>query len=327
MTRGLTISCIAHATALAWTLMVISAQPMDSPPVQTLPVQFISDKDFTQMTQGAKNAPQLKIPDIKPLADKVDAQKSVDQLAPKVSDKAPVTTDSSKPKSDTKPDAKAAAKSDPKPDPKTDAKQADTKTDAKTDPKPDAKQADAKPKTPDYKPDQIADLLKKDAAKDPPKPNDNSTPQKPSQSTPKYDANQIAQLLDKRDPQRAVAAAQTVNDNTTLGVANGAQAAQLSQSEIDALRARISSCWSPPPGVDATSKVYVVLRVLFKQDGSLGHEPVLVEGTASAQGPALAESAKRALLSCQPFTMLKPEHYDQWKDIELKFDPHELLGG
>jgi len=25
--------------------------------------------------------------------------------------------------------------------------------------------------------------------------------------------------------------------------------------------------------------------------------------------------------------MLKPEHYDQWKDLELKFDPHELLGG
>jgi len=24
--------------------------------------------------------------------------------------------------------------------------------------------------------------------------------------------------------------------------------------------------------------------------------------------------------------MLKPEHYDTWKDIELKFDPSELLG-
>jgi len=41
----------------------------------------------------------------------------------------------------------------------------------------------------------------------------------------------------------------------------------------------------------------------------------------------LADSAKRALLLCQPFTMLMPAHYDQWKDLELKFDPHELLGG
>jgi hypothetical protein len=70
-----------------------------------------------------------------------------------------------------------------------------------------------------------------------------------------------------------------------------------------------------------------VLRVLFKPDGSMSQEPVLVEGSASALGPALAESAKRALLLCQPFTMLKPEHYDQWKDLELKFDPQELLGG
>ena len=53
----------------------------------------------------------------------------------------------------------------------------------------------------------------------------------------------------------------------------------------------------------------------------------MVESSTSALGPALADSAKRALLLCQPFTMLKPEHYDQWKDIEVKFDPHELLGG
>jgi hypothetical protein len=112
-------------------------------------------------------------------------------------------------------------------------------------------------------------------------------------------------------------------------VAAGSAVAQqfASQSEMDALRARISSCWFPPPGVDANSRDYVVLRVLFKPDGSMVQAPVLVEGSASALGPALAESAKRALLLCQPFTMLNPEHYEQWKDIELKFDPHELLGG
>lgn len=101
----------------------------------------------------------------------------------------------------------------------------------------------------------------------------------------------------------------------------------MSQSEIDALRARISQCWNPPAGVEATSKLYVVLRVQFKPDGSLARDPVPVEGTPSALGPALAESGKRALLLCQPFTMLKPEHYEQWKDLELKFDPQELLGG
>ena len=261
-------------------------------------MQFISEKDFTQLSQGVKNAPKLKIEMPKPLADKVDAPKAIDQLAPKVADKPEIKTDSSKaalqPKPETKPDPKPVQKAD-------------------------------KPQPPEYKPDQIADLLKKDAPKKPAKPDDQSAPQKAD--APKFDANQVAELLDKRDPRRQVASNDTLNDVANLGAASGAPTAQMSQSEIDALRARISSCWSPPPGIDANSKVYVVLRVLFKADGTLSHDPVLVEATASSLGPALADSAKRALLLCQPFTMLKPEHYDQWKDLELKFDPHELLGG
>jgi outer membrane biosynthesis protein TonB len=308
MKPGMTISCAAHAAALFFGFMAISAQPMEAPPVQALPVSFVSEKDFSQLTQGVKNAPQLDVPDIKPLADKVDTTtKSVDQLAPKVSTKPEITTPAAKPVSETKPE--------PKPELKTELKPAPKPAD-----KPD------KPKPPEYKPDQIANLLKKDAAKDPPKRDDTPTPP-PRDSTPKFNADQVAQLLDKRDPQRQVATAQSLNDSPTLGAAIGAQGAQLSQSEIDALRARISSCWSPPPGIDANSRLYVVLRVLFKTDGSMVQAPALVEGTASPLGPALAESAKRALLLCQPFTMLKPEHYDQWKDLELKFDPHELLGG
>lgn len=296
MKSGMTISCIGHAVALGCALFALSARPMEVPPVDSLPVQFISDKDFTQLSQGVKNAPKLKIDMPKPLADKIDAPKAVDQLAPKAADKPAITTDTRK------------AEQQPKPDTKPDTKQ--------------AQKADQPP--PQYKPDQIADLLKKDAAKPPPKP-DPSAAQKAD--APKFNADQVAALLDKRDPRRELAANASLNDVAALGSASGAPDAQMSQSEIDALRARISSCWSPPPGIDANSKVYVVLRVLFKPNGSLVQEPVLVEATASTLGPALADSAKRALLLCQPFTMLRPEHYDQWKDLELKFDPHELLGG
>ncbi len=227
MKPGMTVSCIGHGAALLAGILAISAHPMEAPPVATLPVSFISEKDFTQMTQGVKNAPQLKIDQPKPLADKVDAPKPVDQIAPKAADKPQITTDSSKPKTD------------PKPDPKPDPKQADKAN---------------KPQPPEYKPDQIADLLKKDATKTPPKPPiDNSAAQK--QDAPKFDANQIAQLLDKRDPQRQLAAAETLNQTPNLGAANGAPGAQLSQSEIDALRARMTECWSPPPGIDANTKV------------------------------------------------------------------------
>jgi hypothetical protein len=327
MKPGMTISCVAHAVALGFAVVAISAQPMNSPPMETITTQIVSEKDM--MTKGVKNAPQLKIPDMKPLADKVDQERSVDQLAPKAADKPAITTDSSKsnppPKPDTpKPDPKTASKADPKPpDPKPDP-MPDAKVDPKPDAKPDQKQAD-KPKTPDYKPDQIANLLKKDAAKDATKPNDNSAQQK--QNSPKFDANQVAQLLDQRAPQRQLAAASSLNDTATLGAPSGAQAAELSQSETAALIARLTQCWNLPPGVDASTKIHVSIRVLMKQDGSLAAQPVVVGGSPSVLGPALAESAKRALLLCQPFTMLKPEHYDQWKDLLLDFDPQIMSGG
>jgi hypothetical protein len=294
MRPGLTISIGAHAVALGLSLVALSAQPMDSPKVDSLPVSFISDKDFSQLTQGVKNAPKPEIKDPKPLADKVDTPKPVEQTADKVG------------KQDIKTET-AAAKQQPQPDPKPPEK---TQT---------------KP-PPDYKPDQIAQLLKKDTNKQPPKPDPKPSPDKPQKDAPKFNADQVAQLLDHREPQRQMAAAEVVNPTANLGSAAGT-AAQLSQSEIDALRARISNCWSPPPGVDANSKLYIVLDVQFKPDASMAREPAVVEGSASSLGPALAESARRALLKCQPFTMLRPEHYDQWKDLQLKFDPQELLGG
>jgi hypothetical protein len=165
-----------------------------------------------------------------------------------------------------------------------------------------------------FRVDKIAELLKKP---DPSKEQDKPTP-------PKYDAKQIAQLLDHRAPQREVASAGAVNNTPSLGAETAAPNAQLSQSEIDALRERIRDCWSPPPGIDTNSNIYVSLRVLFKPDGSLAQMPVVVAGTASPLGPALAESGTRALLMCQPFTMLKPEHYAQWKDITVDFNPRDL---
>ncbi len=297
MRRSLTISAIAHAVLLLCCLVAFSTAPLEVPQVQTLSVGTISEKDFTQLTQGVKNAPKLKLDDSKPLVDELGAPKPIDRLADKVANKPEITPDTSASKPQPKPDTKPAHK---------------------------PQQAKAAPA---YKPDQIADLLKKDDAKEPPKQDDKQASDKTAHDAPQFSAEQVSELLDHRDPRREEATGAALNNNANLGAATGAQDAQLSQSEIDALRARISQCWNPPAGVDSTTKVYIVLRALFKPDGSLVQDPIVVEGSASALGPALAESAKRALLMCQPFTMLKPEHYDQWKDLELKFDPQQLLGG
>jgi outer membrane biosynthesis protein TonB len=308
MKRPLIISGIAHAIVLGWGLIAFAARPSDAPPAEPLPVEFISSSQFSQLTSGAKNAPK-PVEDAKPLAEKVGEPKPVRELAPKVADKPEIKTDSKpavEPKPDLKPEPKAAEKTEKPKDAKPATDQiADAlkKDEAKKPPKPEKK-------PPEFKPDQIAEQLKKDEAKKPPS---------------KFDVNQVAALLDHREPRRQMATAETLNGNVSLGAPTG-HAAQLSQSELDALRARLVQCWSPPPGLDPDSKLYVVLGVQFRQDASLAQEPAVIEDAASSVGSALAESAKRALLSCQPFTMLKPEHYDLWKYIEIKFN-NELLGG
>ena len=165
MRGSLTISAIVHLVALGMCLVAFAAQPLEAPATPTLAVNTISVKEFTELTKGVKDTPKLKVDDIKPVADKVDTPKPVDEVAPKPVDKKPeIKTDTS-------------AKQQPKPDAKS-----DNKPDNKPDPKPADKPAKAKP--PDYKPDQIADLLKKKDAAQKPKPDDKASPDTPPRDSP-----------------------------------------------------------------------------------------------------------------------------------------------
>jgi colicin import membrane protein len=303
-----------------------------------VPVSIVTDADISRAAIGQKNAPKPDKP--KPLADKIGDLKPIKQVAPKVVNKPEITTNTTAPmpqpkplpkpqekaqdnaqeKAQEKPQPKSQEKAQEKPQPKSqDEAQEKPQENSQEKPKPEAKAAAKPQKKPDpFKADRIADLLKKTP---PPQPHEKPTPK-----TPKYNANQIAELLDHRAPQRQVATATVLNSRASLGAPNAAPDAQLSQSEIDALRERLRECWSPPPGINGNTNVYVSLRVLFKPDGSLAQMPVVVAGSPSPLGPALAESGKRALLLCQPFTMLKPEHYAQWRDITVDFDPRDLAG-
>jgi colicin import membrane protein len=286
---------------LGFGLVTLANSQSNEDKTDFMPVTLVTADDTSRATHGQLNAPK-PLDNPKPLADKIADPKPVAELAPKVVDKPEIKTDAAaapSPKPETKPERKAAEK--PKDKPKTDPiAEALKKDETKKPPK----------KPPEFKPDDIAEQLKKSDAKKPPS---------------EFNADRVAALLDKREPQRQVAAAESLNNAAALGAPN-THAVQLSQSELGALKARLSECWNPPPGVDATSKLFVVLHVLFKPDGSLASEPAVVESSESALGLALAESAKRALLGCQPFTMLRPEHYDAWKDVSIGFNPHEMLG-
>ena len=296
MKAGLAISAMLHAALLLWGIISFAARPLEARPNDALPIDIISDKQFSEITKGVKNGAKDKLP--APLVEKVGDPKPVDDSTAKPVDKKELT----------------AAKTDAPPPP---AEQ------------PAPKPAEAKPeKKEPPKIDPIAETLKKEEAKK--KAEDRAkakaVQQAQAKPQPSFDPNKIAALLDKREPTRQASAADTLSTAPSLGKAD-ATGPQLSQSEIDALRRRLGECWNPPAGAADGGQLKVVMRVLFKPDATVATPPQLVAATASPFGPAMAESAKRAILTCQPFTMLRPEHYQQWKDIEITFDPREMFGG
>jgi len=275
--KAAAISTGLHAAVLLWAVISFSGKNFEVTPAESLPVDLVSEKEFSQMTKGAKDAPKVEKP--KPLVEKKAEPKPVEEIAPKLTEKK---------------ELKAEQEKTPAPQPK---------------------------------PDPIADKLKK---QDEPKQEAKAEPQPlppkkpPIKQQPKFDADKIAALLDKRAPQRTAATGDVVNDDASLGRVN-ATASQLSQSEIEAFRRRITDCWSPPVGLDSAQELVVIFRVQFNPDGSVKRGPDVISGKASASGPVFAESARRAILQCQPYTMLRRQTYDSWKDMEVAFKPSDMF--
>jgi hypothetical protein len=71
----------------------------------------------------------------------------------------------------------------------------------------------------------------------------------------------------------------------------------------------------------------VVVRVTMNRGGALTAEPILVEASASPYGPALVESAKRALSQCQPYGFLPADKFEEWRTLDLRFTARGLAGG
>lgn len=306
MRKATAISAGLHVAVLLWATVSLSGKALDAVPPDALPVDMISEKDFSQMTKGAKDAPK-PVEKPKPLVEKkAEPKAEVEDIKPKVSEKPEIKAASQKPPEPPKP-----------PEPKKPEKQEAKADDKKPEPKPETKAPDA-----------IAKELKKDddkqlkEAKAEPKPLPPKKP--PVRKPPEFNPDKIAALLDQREPQRQAAAGNELNPNASLGRANGL-AAQLSQSEIDALRERIKQCWQPPLGAEDAQDLQVVFHVMFNTNGTVLRGPDVVEGAPSALGPIFAESARRAILQCQPYTMLRKEHYAQWRDMEMVFNLRDMF--
>jgi outer membrane biosynthesis protein TonB len=274
------ISTGLHVVVLLWATLSFTGESFKVAPTESLPVDLVSDKEFSEITKGVKEAPK-PVEKPKPLVEKIaePVPKPVEDTKPKISEKKELEAAAEKP---------PARK--PQPDPIAEKiKKVDKQQQAKAEPKP----------LPPRKP--------------------------PMPKPPKFDADKIAALLDKRDPQRTAATGATLSA-PTLGTAMG-NAAHLSQSELDALRARLMALWNPPVGIQNPEDYVIRIRIQLGRDGRLTAPPLVITHGTGKLFDTARDSAVRAVFRGQPFDMLKPEHYDTWKDIEVTFDPRDMFRG
>jgi hypothetical protein len=138
-----------------------------------------------------------------------------------------------------------------------------------------------------------------------------------------FDPDQIAAQLDRRAPSRKENAGD-LQKQTNFGTPKGADQT-LSMSELDAFRRHVQKCWNVLPGAGNMESVVVVLRIRLNNDGTLAAQPQLVTPVTSPIMRAIAESAVRAVVTCAPFKMFRPQTYPVWKDMEVGFDSREML--
>ena len=81
----------------------------------------------------------------------------------------------------------------------------------------------------------------------------------------------------------------------------------------------------PPGGMQDADQSQVTIRIRFKRDGTLAGGPQVLTSGSGVQFNAMRDSAVRAVFIGQPYTMLRPEHYDTWKEIDFTFDTKQMF--
>ena len=301
--KTLVASVALHVLVIGWGLMSFASKAFESTEIESVPVEFVTDDQLNKMTAGIKTAPKNNP---KPLVEKIAEAKPVDDAVGKISDKKAVITD-------------AAPDPVPKPAEKPDEKQPDPpKPVVENKPKEEPKPIEKKPEPP--KVDPIAEALKKDdTKKPPPKAAAKAAPPPPVKKREyKFNTETIAALVDKRDPTRQAYAGETLNSTPSLGTSRGT-APTLSANYLSALVGRIHECWQADAGGFQEEDVLIPITLSFRQDGNLAAPPLIEAAPKNDRERAVFEGARRAILACQPYTMLPQARYAEWKELPFMF--------
>lgn len=150
---------------------------------------------------------------------------------------------------------------------------------------------------------------------------------RPNRPTPAPDPEpevepQTADVVDQAIVGEAVAAAIASVGGVTESPAVQ-QGPPLTGSEKDTFRIAVNGCWNVDPGSEA-ARATVVVAFNLTEAGRVDGAVRLVSATGGSDGAqSIAfQAARRAILRCQSGGYTLPaEKYDQWREVEITFDP------
>ena len=98
--------------------------------------------------------------------------------------------------------------------------------------------------------------------------------------------------------------------------------ATLGISDIDRLRSHLAKCWSPPPGAARANTL--VVDIIVSLDAKAVVQSVRIKDESRFKREeayrAAANAARRAVFACSPLP-LPLESHEEWKELEIAFDP------
>ena len=300
-------SVALHVVVLGWVMVSFSTKALEMPPEDSVSVDVISPDQLAKVMAGMKTG---KKENPKPLVDKIAEAKPVDEAVGKITEKAPVLTETA-----------------PAPQPKVEEKPVEKKPDPPKvveKPKEEPKQEPTEKKPDPVKPDPIAEAIKKEEKKPPPKPVQAAKPPEPPKPKVErtFDQSKIAALLDKRDPSRQAATGDTLNSNAALGLAKGA-AANNSATWGSMFKEQVLRCWKKPYGGLEAARFEVEFNIKLKRDGSLEAMPVALSSASTPYQRVFMESGLRAIIECAPYR-LPPGFFAEWQAFIPVFDNRDL---
>jgi len=321
--RGLALSAVLHAGVVALILFGLPSLFQRRPTAETpIAVQLVTIAPETRATQPNPFKPKPEAKPEPPVAAPAPKPEPKPEPPPPTAEPPSAAAPPQPPPAPPKPEA-TAPPAPPPPPPKPVEAQAPTPAPPPPEPKPKPhQQAQAAPRP---KPDPAAfDKLIKTLEHKPPEKH--PEPAAFDALLKNLTKEQTAQNDEPPRPRPKVMASGPASSQPKAPLGS-----QLTASENDALinsiRQQLYPCWNVPAGARDAKELSVRIKASLNPDGTV--RQAAIADQARMTDPlvrAAAESARRAFGDprCTPLK-LPSDKYEVWKDLDVTFDPKELL--